>query len=137
MDSMAATGGYVLPYSYRGITMTGTTANSWLTVADFSSMDVSTANPMGACVDPTCRGLGEPGLLQASLASIHKTFPHTPIIVLGHSLGGLIAEQWWLQYSSKNTEGVIQVISLDSPANDGGKEHRAHVSGLLDGAELC
>ena len=117
IDSMAATGGYVLPYSYRGINMTGTAANPWLTVADFSSMDVSTANPMGACVDPTCRGLGEPGLLQASLASIHKTFPHTPIIVLGHSLGGLIAEQWWLQYSSKNTEGVMQVISLDSPLN--------------------
>jgi hypothetical protein len=117
IDSMAATGGYLLPYSYRGINMTGTAANPWLTVADFSSMDVSTANPMGACVDPTCRGLGEPGLLQASLASIHKTFPHTPIIVLGHSLGGLIAEQWWLQYSSKNTEGVIQVISLDSPLN--------------------
>jgi hypothetical protein len=117
IDSMAATGGYVLPYSYTGINMTGTAANPWLTVGVFTDKNVADANPLGACSDPTCHGLGEPPLLQASLASIHKTFPHTPIIVIGHSLGGLIAEQWWLHYSSNNTEGVIQVISLDSPLN--------------------
>ena len=117
IDSMAATGGYVLPYSYRGIVMTGTAENPRLTVGFFDSLDVSTANPIADCTDRTCRGLGEPGLLQASLASIHRTFPHTPIIVLGHSLGGLIAEQWWLQYSAKDPEGVIQVFSLDSPLN--------------------
>jgi len=117
IDSMAATGGYVLPYSYTGINMTGTAANPMLTVGVFTGKNVADANPLGACSDPTCHGLGEPPLLQASLASIHKTFPHTPIIVIGHSLGGLIAEQWWLQYSSNNTQGVIQVISLDSPLN--------------------
>jgi hypothetical protein len=117
IDSMAATGGYVLPYSYTGINMTGTATNPMLTVGVFTDKNVADANPLGTCSDPTCHGLGEPPLLQASLASIHKTFPHTPIIVIGHSLGGLIAEQWWLQYSSNNTEGVIQVISLDSPLN--------------------
>jgi hypothetical protein len=117
IDSMAATGGYVLPYSYTGINMTGTAANPMLTVGIFTGKNVADANPLGACSDPTCHWLGEPPLLQASLASIHKTFPHTPIIVIGHSLGGLIAEQWWLQYSSNNTQGVIQVISLDSPLN--------------------
>jgi hypothetical protein len=117
IDSMAATGGYVLPYSYTGINMTGTATNPMLTVGAFTGKNVADANPLGACSDPTCHGLGEPPLLQASLASIHKTFPYTPIIVIGHSLGGLIAEQWWLQYSKNNTEGVIQVISLDSPLN--------------------
>lgn len=117
IDSLAATGGYVLPYSYTGIDMTGTAANPSLTVGAFTTTDVSVANPMGPCTDFTCRGLGEPPLLQASLASIHSVFPDTPIIVIAHSLGGLIAEQWWLQYSQKNTEGVVQVISLDSPLN--------------------
>ena len=106
-----------MPYSYRGIDMTGTEAGPWLTVSAFSSTDVSLANPMGQCTDFSCRGLGEPPLLQASLASIHSVFPDTPIIVIAHSLGGLIAEQWWLQYSQKNTENVAQVIALDSPLN--------------------
>lgn len=117
IDSLAATGGYVLPYSYRGIVMTGTAQNPMVTIGYFDSLDVSAANPIADCEDPTCRGLGEPALLQASLASIHRTFPKTPIIVIGHSLGGLIAEQWWLQHSAKDPEGVIQVFSLDSPLN--------------------
>jgi len=117
IDSLAATGGYVLPYSYTGINMTGDAADPHLTVDSFTSTDVATANPMGECTDVTCEGLGEPVLLQRSLESIHSVFRDTPVIVVGHSLGGLIAEQWWLQYSARNTEGVVQVISLDAPLN--------------------
>jgi hypothetical protein len=117
IDSLAATGGYVLPYSYTGIDMTGDQTDPHLTVGSFTSTDVATENPMGECTDVSCEGLGEPVLLQRSLESIHSVFPDTPVVVVGHSLGGLIAEQWWLQYSATNTEGVVQVISLDAPLN--------------------
>jgi hypothetical protein len=55
--------------------------------------------------------------MQAEISSIHAVFPHTPIIIAGHSNGGLIAEQWWLNYGQHNPDGVVQVFALDSPLN--------------------
>lgn len=37
--------------------------------------------------------------------------------VVGHSEGGLIAQQWWWLYGLSNPRGVVQVFSLDSPIN--------------------
>jgi hypothetical protein len=38
--------------------------------------------------------------------------------VIGHSYGGLVAEQWWEKYwLSSDGEGVVYVFTLDSPVN--------------------
>lgn len=145
IDSLAATGGYVLPFSYTSAVMLGPATSPEYAVENFTTSDVANANPMGYCRNNLCRQggkppfvgqgqpLGEPPQLNATITSIHETFPHTPILVIGHSLGGLIAEQWWLQYSNEypDHDGVIQVISLDSPLN--GVRRDASFAGSLSG----
>jgi hypothetical protein len=50
------------------------------------------------------------------ISSIKRIFPRTNIVVVGHSNGGLIAEQWWLNHRDV-ARGIQQVFSLDSPLN--------------------
>ena len=116
IDRLAATDGYVLPFSYAGCpgcttatgaSMSGTRTSPSFVVPAYTSADVRDT-------DPTTTG---PQDLQAEIASIHSVFADVPIIVVGHSNGGLIAEQWWLTYGQHNPEGVIQVFALDSPLN--------------------
>ena len=45
-------------------------------------------------------------------------WPNTKILMVGHSNGGLIAEQWWLNHRrTSDMDGVVQVFSLDAPLN--------------------
>jgi hypothetical protein len=48
---------------------------------------------------------------------VHTLLPDAKIFVVGHSNGGLVAEQWWWNFGRYHPEGVVQVISLDSPLN--------------------
>lgn len=138
VDALAMAGGYVLPFSYSpsysydgpsahsysgasshgpvGAVMTGTSANPQFSFASYGAMTVANANPT-MFHDVPGTGVLEPVLLQNEIASIHNVFRQTPIIVIGHSNGGLIAEQWWLNFGHKNPLGVIHVVSLDSPLN--------------------
>jgi hypothetical protein len=102
--------------------MTGTQAKPLFKFPPYDGTTVATSNPTmlhDVPFDPGTPGYGilEPMLLQDEIASIHQVFPHTPIIVIGHSNGGLIAEQWWLNLGSNHPMGVIHVFSLDSPLN--------------------
>jgi pimeloyl-ACP methyl ester carboxylesterase len=54
--------------------------------------------------------------LNSLISSIKRIFPRTNIVVVGHSNGGLIAEQWWLNHRDV-ARGIQQVFSLDSPLN--------------------
>jgi hypothetical protein len=132
IDALAMAGGYVLPFSYSststdpkhptGAEMTGTQAKPLFKFPPYDGTTVATSNPtmlQDVPFDPGTPGYGifEPNLLQEEIASIHNVFRQTPIIVIGHSNGGLIAEQWWLQFGSNNPMGVIHVFSLDSPLN--------------------
>ena len=49
----------------------------------------------------------------------HGLWPGTPIYVIGHSEGGLVAEQLFEQHSLKELRlaGVARIFSLDSPIN--------------------
>ena len=120
-NQLANLGGMVLPFSYTGATMSGTAADPTFTLNAYDGRDVAINSPM----------LVEPPALNSELVSIHKVFPNTPIILIGHSNGGLIAEQWWLRYgvpqpASHNCpasgpvcgyHGVVHIWSLDSPIN--------------------
>jgi hypothetical protein len=108
IDRLAGAGGYVLPFSYDpGTKMTGTPSHPSFIVTPYTSNDVGRT-------DPVTTG---PSVLQDELTSIHSVFQRVPIVVVGHSNGGLIAEQWWLSYGSHDAEGVVQVFALDSPLN--------------------
>ena len=117
-NKLADLGGYVLPFSYTGATMSGTAADPTFTLNAYDGSDVAVSDPMYV----------EPPKLNAELISINKVFPKVPIIIIGHSNGGLIAEQWWLRYgvpqpashncgSTCGYHGVAHIWSLDSPIN--------------------
>jgi hypothetical protein len=136
-NDLADAGGYVLPFSYyqplKGTplhdhypanvaAMSGTAANPKFSFMSYNSTDVAAGDPQ----------LGNPPVLNFEIASIHKVFPNVPIIIIGHSNGGLIAEQWWLRFGTKNNcgdvpglsgqpqcgmHGVTHVFTLDSPIN--------------------
>lgn len=108
INKLANAGGYVLPFSYEpGTKMSGTINRPAFTAAPYTSDNVGST-------DPVTTG---PSVLQDEIKSIHSVFEHVPIIIVGHSNGGLIAEQWWLTYGSHDAEGVVQVFALDSPLN--------------------
>jgi hypothetical protein len=59
-------------------------------------------------------------LLDGELATIHAAWPDTRIVLLGHSYGGLVAENWWQAVWSSESlprRGVTHVFSLDGPIN--------------------
>ena len=107
VDSLASTGGYVLPFSYRGATVTGTPDHPVVTEHAYTSDDVATTTIQ----DDVAR-------LNTEVTQVHAMWPNTKILVVGHSNGGLIAEQWWLNHRrTSGMDGVVQVFSLDAPLN--------------------
>jgi hypothetical protein len=135
INELADRGGYVLPFSYTGASMSGTAADPTFTLNAYDGSDVAVNSPM----------LVEPPKLNSELISIHKVFPNTPIIIIGHSNGGLIAEQWWLRYgvpqpASHNCpatgpvcgyHGVVHIWSLDTPIN--GVANAGALNGVICG----
>jgi pimeloyl-ACP methyl ester carboxylesterase len=107
IDTLANTGAYVLPFSYDGATLSGSPSSPWFTTASYTGDDVGSADPLTAM----------PARLQAEIDSIRKTLPDAKILIIGHSNGGLVAEQWWLNTAGQHPDGVVQVFSLDSPVN--------------------
>ena len=106
IDSAASTGGLVIPFSYNGVSVTGTPTSATVTVSSYGPSDVADSLPMP-----------EAGLLNTEISEINALWPNAKIIVVGHSEGGLIAQQWWWLYGLSNPRGVVQVFSLDSPIN--------------------
>jgi pimeloyl-ACP methyl ester carboxylesterase len=106
----AAQGAVFFPYSYRGA---GFTSDSSGTARLFKVQPYGWSDSGG----------GDPAqhveYLQQEINSIHTVWPSTRIALVGHSYGGLVAEQWWEKYwlSSPDGEGVTYVFTLDSPVN--------------------
>jgi len=106
IDSLASTGGLVLPFSYTRAVLTGTASSPVFHYQAYSSTDVANSLPDD-----------EAGILNKEIKSIHQIWPQAKILVVGHSNGGLIAQRWWLKYGISSPLGVAQVFSLDSPIN--------------------
>jgi Fibronectin type III domain len=110
IDSLGAAGGIVLPYSYNpGASLDLATRN--FTFPGYTATDVNTSDPTTSFN------------MENEIKSVHTALPDAKIFVVGHSNGGLVAEQWWWNFGQYHPEGVVQVISLDSPLN-----------GIYDGA---
>lgn len=113
---LADAGAVLLPYSYAGATLSQQPSGP---VFDFHTYDGFTT-------------LQEPSIsiqkLDEELSSIHTVWNQAHIVVVGHSVGGLIAEQWWRcivghcgvalnDANAGESRGVVHVFSLDSAIN--------------------
>ncbi|HEY7832488.1 MAG TPA: peptidoglycan DD-metalloendopeptidase family protein [Ktedonobacterales bacterium] len=113
---LADAGAVLLPYSYTSAMMAGDTSHPQFVFqaynADDTKQDISTSIQK----------------LDDEVFSIHQVWPNTHIVVVGHSLGGLVAEQWWrcmvgqcgVTFNHSNpgdNRNVGHVFSLDSPIN--------------------
>jgi hypothetical protein len=104
-DTLAEHGGVVfLPWSFKGV---------WVS-ADGSTVHVNASNPADADRTPIAT---DAATLAQEVASVHEAWPDTKIVVLAHSLGGLIAEQYWESYWRGHHNGVARIIALDAPIN--------------------
>ena len=101
-DAVAARGGVILPYSYAGAKLL---KNGTFQFNAYSS-SLSAQQPLEADVLS----------LRHELLSIIAAWPRTQIILVGHSWGGVIAEEFWKNTPS-HFAGVARVFSLDSPIN--------------------
>ena len=111
LDPLAAIGAVILPFSYKdpgGATLTMSKGQPKFTFNGYG--------PIDSC----CQELSKSAsLLQQEVISINRTWPKADIVIIGHSLGGLIAEWWWefTVRGNPSAENVSHVFSLDSPIN--------------------
>jgi hypothetical protein len=128
-EALADAGAVLLPYSYTGAILN----QAGVFTQEGYSPDNSRQE---LCASVTS--------LAHEVISIHSTWPDTQIEIVGHSLGGLVAETWWhAEHSSTEcgiqsdpsgvkhefflhspingvnmgASGVVHVFSLDSPIN--------------------
>jgi hypothetical protein len=106
IDTIASTGAIVLPFSYTGAILSGPASAPTFNYQAYKASKVAVTRPDHAAKT-----------LDAEISSINQVWPNAHIVVIGHSNGGLVAEQWWLLYGSNNRHGVDQVFALDSPLN--------------------
>ena len=105
-DTLANHGGVMfLPWSFRGVYL-NSTGIPYVHVVASSARDAD-RTPIA----------NDAATLAQEVASVHKAWPGARIVILAHSLGGLIAEQYWEYYWRSHHNGVGRIIALDSPIN--------------------
>lgn len=107
LDQLVAEGGIALPYSYRRpaeVTL-GSNLVPQFEFTGYSERE-SDSQPVQKDV----------ALLATEVESIHRAWPGTKIIILGHSGGGLVAEQYW-QTRDYVSQHVTHVVSIEGPIN--------------------
>lgn len=110
-DALAATGAVLLPFSYGGSTLSGSAKHPLYRAVGFDD-NVPGAVLPSAEADTYLRQL---------VSEAHGLWPGAPIVVIGHSEGGLVAEQLFERHAAAGLPGVARIISLDSPI--GGVAH--------------
>lgn len=119
VTTLRSAGAVILPFSYNGLHLTGTAAHPTLTVAAYPSSMPSTSLPQS--VAPA---------IASEVDQVHRLWPATRVIVVGHSEGGYVAEQYFLNnFNSSQQAEVAGIFSLDSPIN--GIKNEAEVASLL------
>lgn len=110
LDALAGQGAIFLPFSYKGATLGGTSSNPTF---QFSAYTWCDATPI-----PRCGSIArDVSWLDKEVRSIHAIWPHARIVVIGHSQGGLIAFDWWINHGLGGRTSVTNLFALDSPIN--------------------
>ena len=105
-EEIARTGAITIPYSYAGVTFTGTGLGVVAHNVAYDGPD-SEQDVTDSVAD-----------LARQISSLEAVWPDTRIVVLGHSWGGLIATQWWEQHHGAQADPhVTAVFSLDGAIN--------------------
>lgn len=105
-DTLAAHGGVTfLPWSFKGV---------WISPTGVPYVHVNASTAQDADQLPVDT---DAATLAQEVASVHKAWPHARIVILAHSHGGLIAEQYWEYYWRAQHNGVTRIIALDAPIN--------------------
>jgi len=132
LDAIAATGAMILPYSYKGATLNQTSHGIEF---DFPAYNACTSTPFppgggigcanGPAGSPEANGPSSESssigqdvqALVSEIKSVQQVWKDNPppVVVLGHSQGGLIAFEAWK--SGQLPSGVTHLFSLDSPIN--------------------
>ncbi len=113
-------GTMILSFSYNGVHVTGTSAHPTVTVAAYPSSKPSTTLPQ--TVAPA---------VATEVNQVHALWPAARIVVVGHSEGGYVAEQYFLKdFSAVRQPQVSGIFSLDSPIN--GIMNESLVASLLN-----
>jgi hypothetical protein len=126
LDAIAAQGAIILPFSYKGVTISGHTFHTF-TFAKYNKCD-STPQPFIVCFgDRTANTLDWARELNTEVNHAAEFWPTSEIVVMGHSQGGLIAFTWWLcsqiiggychNLHTHLPQNFLQGFSLDSPIN--------------------
>lgn len=115
LDAIAATGAMILPFSYNGAVLTRSGSSLLFTFPAYTACN-STPFPPGAGCFPTADLSIHKDVqtLALEITSIQSVWRNVPIVVIGHSQGGLIAFDAW---QSGVLPGVTKLFSLDSPIN--------------------
>jgi hypothetical protein len=105
--ALARRGAVIVPFSYRGVRLSGAAAHSRLTVRSYSKTAPSTDSPTAAAA-----------VLAREVADVHRYWPRARIVLVGHSEGGLVAETYFAgRYRRAAEPEVAGIFSLDGPIN--------------------
>jgi hypothetical protein len=133
LDAIAAQGAIILPYGYRGVSLTKST----FSMAGYSKCNSTPPGGVpGVSLDPSNLSLpdscvldsGPDGarqsidtdvaMLQDEVSQVNRVWGSSRIVIVGHSQGGLIAFLWWLQHGADTVaKNVTNLFALDSPIN--------------------
>jgi len=114
--ALAATGAVLLPFSYTKASLSPSAAGDVFNMQSYGGCD--SAGGFG-CLFGGADPVAQRQALDDEITSIHHTWGSTRIALVGHSYGGMLAEQWWQNFrpTYKDHDGVFVVYSLDSPIN--------------------
>ena len=111
-DTLTGDGALILPFSYNGATLTGTSESPSLTVAAYGG--TASGNSPSQTVPSTVTPY-----LATEVAQVHTVWPSAKVLIVGHSEGGFVAESYFASalFSPTQEPWVTGVFSLDSPIN--------------------
>ncbi|MBV8194741.1 MAG: IPT/TIG domain-containing protein, partial [Candidatus Dormibacteraeota bacterium] len=108
-DALAATGALILPFSYNGVSVSGGPGDQpKINVGEYGQGAPGSDLPDGAAQT-----------LRAEVDDVHTMWPSTPIVIIGHSEGGLVAQTYFdsVLPSENPQPPVSYAFTLDSPIN--------------------
>lgn len=128
LDAIAGTGGVILPFSYNGAALTGSSRHPQFTFPAYTACNSSPGGLGGPGCDRDPGGEPDPVSVGATswrisqdernlaqeVASVRNVWGNVRIVVVGHSQGGLIAFDAW---RDGLLPGILHGFSLDSPIN--------------------
>ncbi len=109
-----------VPFSYRGVRATIKRGRPLITVRRYGVADPSSVLPDSAA-----------NLLADEIRDLQRLWPSVPVLVVGHSEGGLVAERFFMQrYTRGSFPDIKGIFSLDSPVN-GVRDHGMTAAAVL------